>query len=326
MEYRELGRSQLSISAVSFGAGPISGLMVGDDQGSQRATVAQALQAGINWFDTAATYGGGTSEAALGDALAATNASDTHIATKVRLAPEQLDDIPRAVRDSFDASLQRLGVDRVTLLQLHNSVTASRGDLPTSITVEDVLGNEGVVGAFEDLRSAGRVDHFGFTGLGSTRSITGLVRSHVFTSAQVPLNLLTPIAGEDRSAGSIDVDYEALVDECAAHGVGVIAIRLFAGGALVGQEPAPHTYKTKFFSLDLFQRDQQRAARLRQALADKTTLAEASIRYVLGKPGVSTALIGFASPAQVSHAVDSASKGPLTPSTLQRLMDAREST
>ena len=70
VEFRTLGKSGLRISAVSFGAGPISGLMVGTDKTSQRQTVQRALQSGINWFDTAATYGDGASERSLGPALA----------------------------------------------------------------------------------------------------------------------------------------------------------------------------------------------------------------------------------------------------------------
>ena len=223
------------------------------------------------------------------------------------------------MRASFTASLERLGVDRVRLLQLHNSVTSSRGDLPTSVTLQDVFGRAGIVAAFESLMAEGRVDAFGFTGLGDQQSVDELVQSRVFNSVQVPLNLLTPFAGQDRSAGSIDVDYETLVQNCARHDVGVIAIRVFAGGALVGQSPSPHTYKTKFFSMDLFQRDQQRALQLRSALPDGLSLAEASLRFVLSVPGVTTALLGIASPEQVDQAVSFASKGPIDTQTWEQI-------
>jgi len=311
MEYRTLGQSGIRVSSISFGAGPISGLMVGNDHESQYDTVQQALESGINWFDTAATYGNGQSETALGSALQTESSREYHIATKVRLMPEQLDNIPQAVRESFEASLKRLGASRVTLLQLHNSVTSERGDLPTSLTVRDVLGKEGVVTAFESLKAEGRVDAFGFTGLGEHRAVVDLVRSRVFTSAQVPLSLLTPVAGEDRSAGSIDVNYPQLVDECQANDVGVIAIRVFAGGALSGQDPSPYTYRTKFFSLDLFRRDQQRVAQMLDSLPNGMSPAEATMRYVTSHSGVTTALIGFASPTQIEQACSYAERGPL---------------
>ncbi|MBI86249.1 MAG: hypothetical protein CMJ81_23885 [Planctomycetaceae bacterium] len=320
MEYRTLGKSGLQVSRVSFGAGPLAGLMVGSHQEAQRRVIARSLQANINWFDTAASYGHGDSESALGAALrACQRPEDLCIATKVRLAADQLDNIPKAIRQSLEGSLQRLGVDRVTLLQLHNSVTSRRGDLPTSIDVQDVLGKEGVLSALEQLRREGRVEHFGFTGLGDKRSLAELVSSGAFTSAQIPLNLLLPFSGRDRWAGSVDVDYERLAEDCSAGGIGVIAIRVFAGGALVGQDPSPHTYQTKFFTLDLFQRDRLRAEKLKQALPAGLTPAEAALRFVLHKPEVTTALIGFGQPEQLDAAMKFAAKGPLDESVLKRI-------
>src|SRR5688500_20209965 len=123
MQYRPLGNTGIQISAIAFGAGPISTLMVGSDANRQRSVVARASDAGINWFDTAATYGEGQSERSLGQALAELDATArVHVATKVRLMPTDLADIRGAVRRSFLGSLERLGLRRVTLLQLHNSV------------------------------------------------------------------------------------------------------------------------------------------------------------------------------------------------------------
>ncbi|HVW37562.1 MAG TPA: hypothetical protein VHB99_09655, partial [Pirellulales bacterium] len=59
MLYRSLGNTGIEISAISFGAGPVSSLMVGDDGDRQRAVVQRAIARGVNWFDTAATYGAG---------------------------------------------------------------------------------------------------------------------------------------------------------------------------------------------------------------------------------------------------------------------------
>ncbi|MBI3838133.1 MAG: aldo/keto reductase [Planctomycetia bacterium] len=70
VEYRTLGSTGLAVSAVSFGAGPVSQLLVGDRLDAQRETILRALDSGVNWFDTAATYGNGQSEANLGRVLA----------------------------------------------------------------------------------------------------------------------------------------------------------------------------------------------------------------------------------------------------------------
>ena len=122
--------------------------MTEDDTVTQRNVLARALDHGINWIDTAATYSDGRSETSIGRALAELDAVDEfHLATKVRLTPDQLaqHSIGDLVRESVEGSLRRLRVDRITLLQLHNSVTRSRGDLPTSVTSDDALGAGGIV-------------------------------------------------------------------------------------------------------------------------------------------------------------------------------------
>src|SRR5947208_3518111 len=163
MDYRPLGGTGLRISVLSFGAGPVPALLTKPGQEErQRETVRCAVEAGVNWFDTAATYGDGRSGSALGAALHALGASGrVHVATKVRLDAERLDDIAGQVRASFRASLRRLGLPRVTALQVHNSITPRRGDLPTSVTPRDVLGPGGMLEAFERLRGEGLVAHFG---------------------------------------------------------------------------------------------------------------------------------------------------------------------
>ena len=149
MDYRLLGKTGISVSTVAFGAGPVPALMTDPTGDLQLTAIRRAISAGINWFDTAATYGSGTSELNLGNALRALDQPDgIHIATKVRLMPEQLGNIQAAVRESLAESLRRLGVECVTLLQLHNSITSHRGDEPTSITPADVLDTDGVLDAF----------------------------------------------------------------------------------------------------------------------------------------------------------------------------------
>ena len=125
MLYRTLGRTGIRVSVIAFGAGPVPGLMTADGrQAEQVATVRRAIDSGINWFDTAATYGAGKSEENLGMALRERDAvGKIDVATKVRLAAEHLSDIRGSVLRSVESSLQRLGVPQVSLLQLHNSVT-----------------------------------------------------------------------------------------------------------------------------------------------------------------------------------------------------------
>ena len=305
MKNRPLGKTGIQISSLSFGAGPISTLMVGDDVDRQRAAVDHAVKHGVNWFDTAATYGDGRSERSLGRVLEELRlGGQVHVATKVRLMPDDLNDIRGAVWRSFEGSLQRLRLPRFTLLQLHNSITMNRGEEPTSITPEDVLGPRGVLAAFEELRADGVVSHLGLTGIGDPLALREVVRSGRFATMQVPFHLLNPSAGQEMNGTFADTNYGNIIADCAQEQMGVLAIRVLAGGALANQPPSPHTYKTPFFPLVLYDRDRQRAARLQEILGPQQSIQQAAIRFVLAHRQISSALIGFAEPWQIDEALE----------------------
>ena len=307
MQYRTLGKTGLAISVLSFGAGPISTLMVGDDGDRQRAVVKYAFERGVNWFDTAATYGNGRSEENLGRVLEELGNPRVHVATKVRLIGDDLADIGGAVRRSVEASLARLRLPRLTLLQLHNSITVKRGEEPTSITVSDVLGLSGVADAFDDLRAQGLVLHIGLTGIGQPSALREVIHSGRFETVQTPYHLLNPSAGRDMPDSFPETNYGNVIADCAGAKMGVLAIRVLAGGALAGNPPSPHTFKTPFFPLDLYQRDRQQADKLQQRLGPDRPLAQEAIRFAHSHPQISSALIGFAETAQIDEAIKSVS-------------------
>ena len=322
MQYTKLGTTGLRISRLAFGAGPISTLMTGNAFDRQVAVLERAVQSGVNWIDTAASYGNGHSEANVGRALRRMDERGTvQIATKVRLTGPDLQDIPGSIERSCASSLQRLGVDRVTLLQLHNSITTHRDDEPTSITPDDVLQPGGVLEAFEKLRARGWVEHLGLTGLGQPQALRTVVQSQAFATIQLPYNLMNPSAGRAMSQGFPECDYGQIIDDCVAQGMGVMAIRVFAAGALVGQDPAPHTLTTRFFPLDLYRRDQQRARRMQQRIFCDMPMAEASLRFVLSNPHVATAIIGFAHPEQIDEALKYLRGGTLDQAQLDLLAE-----
>jgi aryl-alcohol dehydrogenase-like predicted oxidoreductase len=318
MQLKTLGSTGIKVSALAFGAGPVSGLMTSDKHNQQRETLRCALDAGINWIDTAATYGNGQSEAGLGQALRALGATDNvHLATKVRLAESDLSNIETKLRDSVAGSLERLGVSQITLLQLHNSITANRGDEPTSVTPKDVLGE--VLNAFRKLQNEGVVQHLGLTAMGQSDSLRQAIHSGQFNTIQVPYNILNPSAGESISAEFAEVDYGNVIKDCANQNMGVFAIRVFAGGALADQSPSQHTLKTKFFSLDLFRRDQQRAKQLNKLLGSKADLREYTVRFVLSHEHITSAIIGFGDTSHVDEALDYLEAGPLPAEMFEKL-------
>jgi aryl-alcohol dehydrogenase-like predicted oxidoreductase len=320
MEYRPLGTTNIRVSALAFGAGPVPDLMTGGEPGAQLRAVQRAIELGINWFDTAPGYGSGQSEQSLGAALAELgHPAHVHVATKIRLRDRDFADIPAAVETSIRASLARLQCERVTLLQVHNAITARRGDEPDSITPDDVLGPRGLLEALQGLQRACVIEHLGLTGTGSPQELGEVIRSRAFATIQIPYHLLNPSAAQAMPADFRETDFGNVMQCCREHGVGVLAIRVFAGGALLGNPPSKHTFRTPYFPLPLYERDQRHAALVAEKLPEGLTIKEAALRFVLSSPGVATAIVGFGDARHVDEAVAIAAAGPLSPSLMREL-------
>src|SRR5207248_668490 len=116
-EYRALGRTGMNVSVLGFGCGDVGGLIVKGKPAERTRAVARAVELGVNYFDTASSYGDGVSERHVGEALRELSL-DVYLGTKVRLKPEDLGDIRGAVVRSLEASLRRLGLPSVDLLQV----------------------------------------------------------------------------------------------------------------------------------------------------------------------------------------------------------------
>ncbi len=298
MTFRTLGRTGLEVSAVAFGAGPVSGLMTGADHATQLATVRRATEVGVNWFDTAPGYGNGASETNLGRVLTELGVADRfYIATKIRVPAEALDNPDDYVRRSVEESLTRLRVPRLTLLQLHNGITHNRDDEPAAITPRDVLR---VSEAMLKLRDEGLIAHIGLTGTGHPEAMREVVRSGVFDTIQVPFNILNPSAGAATCAFG-ETDYGNIISDCAQMNMGVFAIRVFAGGAILNLPPSAHTLKTPYFPLSLYERDAERAKLLRERAVGRFTPTELAVRFVLNHAAVTSAIVGFGSPEHVAE-------------------------
>ena len=304
VRYRLLGSTGISVSEISFGAGPVSALLTEGSFEDRLSVVSRAVKLGINWFDTAAGYGAGKSEANLGEGLPRVDRSEPiHVATKVRLLIEHETDLRQLVVDSFRSSLQRLRIPRVTLLQLHNSVTPRRGDEPTSMTPEDVLGPRGVLAAMEDLRAEGLVEHFGLTGIGDPEALRQVMQSRRFATIQAPVHLLNPSALLKTPWGFAEPDYGGFLQDAKQLGLGIFAIRVFAAGALLCEPPSAHTFRTPFFPLPLYERDSARAASLCETLGSVQALRELALRYVLSQPEVDSAILGLGRVEHVDEAI-----------------------
>lgn len=319
MKYRPLGSTGIQISEIVFGAGAVGGIVFRPDPETRLEAVRRALGYGINWIDTAPSYGDGQSEENLGWILQELGASP-YLSTKVRIGPEHVGDIVGEVQRSMEASLRRLRRDSVDLIQLHTPVTRERGAYRGSITVEDVLGPGGVLEGFQRLRDQGLARLFGFTAFGDTDCLHQLVESGGFQTAQVYYNLLNPTAGRPAPPGFSAHDYRDLIGLCQRRGVGVLNIRVLAAGVIAGN-PSPAA------SIELSPgssaaTDEARARMVWEVLSqDPTdgTPAQQAIRFALMNPGVSGVLVGFSELGHIDEAVAAVDMGPLSDETMRRL-------
>jgi aryl-alcohol dehydrogenase-like predicted oxidoreductase len=125
METRTFGRTGIPISVLGFGCGAVGGLMVRGDPADQERAIARALEAGVNYFDTAVQYGDGASEQNLGRVLSTLKPANAVVGTKVWLSGPDRGSIGDAVRKSLEGSLRRLGLERIDIFYLHNPTACS---------------------------------------------------------------------------------------------------------------------------------------------------------------------------------------------------------
>src|SRR6185312_12090137 len=105
MQMRAFGKTGLQLSVLGFGCGAVGGLMVRGEAADQERTVARALAAGVNYFDTAVQYGDGLSETNLGRVLRSLKPANAVVGTKVRLPAAAFGDIGKAIVASLEGSL-----------------------------------------------------------------------------------------------------------------------------------------------------------------------------------------------------------------------------
>ena len=173
--------------------------------------------------------------------------------------------------------------------------------------------------AFEELRAEGITLHLGLTGIGDPESLRALIDSGRFATLQTPFNLLNTTAIHPAPAEFAETNYGGIINDCAAIGMGVFAIRVLAGGALVGQLPSAHTLKTRFFPLDLFERDSRRTARFQERLPPGVTIADLAVRFVLEQKSIGAAIIGLADVEQVQAAARLVEQVPIDARLLAEL-------
>ena len=296
--------------------------MVRGTAADQERAIARALEAGINYFDTAVQYGNGASEQNLGKALQGLRARDVLVGTKVRLRSEEFGNIAAAVTASLEGSLRRLQRDQADIFYLHNEVTLHGGG--ENLSLRQVL--EEVVPAFQSLQGAGKLRLPAWTAVGETEALHRVVDAGFFGGAQVIYNMLNPSAGAALPAGYPAQDYGRLLERMQEARMGAVGIRVLAGGALSGstqRHPVASPPPEPMGSGQSYEDDMRRGAHLMPLVAEgfAASLPEAAIRFAIGHPAMGTVLVGMASVEEFDAALEAVLKGPLPPEALQRLAE-----
>ncbi|WP_145135867.1 aldo/keto reductase [Paenibacillus sp. Y412MC10] len=312
MKYNLLGNtgvlvSEIGLGAMTFGGGGQWGVFGGLGEQDAAQLVWQALDAGVNFFDTSNIYASGRSEEILGKALGAKR-QDVIIATKVRgrtgSGPNDLGLSRLHIMRQVEESLKRLGTDYIDLYQIHN---------PDQLT-----DWEETLRALDDLVRSGKVRYIGssnMTGweLMKARGISRELGLHAFKSSQSYYSL----AGRDIEREIIPV----LKDQ----NMGLLVWSPLAGGFLSGKYARTHTGNTddrhtKFAFPPV---DVDKAYSIIDVLEDiaqkrESTVARIALAWVLNQPAVTSVIVGAKRPDQLQDNLE-ASGIVLTDDELARL-------
>jgi aryl-alcohol dehydrogenase-like predicted oxidoreductase len=299
LEQRNLGRSGLIVSAVGLGCNNFGGRA---DRETTRAVVHKALDLGITFFDTSDTYGeDGASEEYLGHALAGRR-EEIVLATKFARPMDREGRLQGASRryimSAVEASLKRLGTDRIDLYQQHIA------DPRTPI--------EETLRALDDLVREGKIRYIGC----STLSAWQVVEAH-WTSTHLGLDRF--VACQERyNLLERQLD-EELMGVIQSYGLGLIPFSPLANGLLTGKyrrdEPLPAgarlTTTTRIAERYLTERNWALVERLRAFCAARGhSLLELAFGWLLHRPAVASVIAGATSPEQVAANVRAAEWAP----------------
>ena len=310
MDYRRLGRSDLTVSEISLGSWLTYGASVDADRA--KACVHTALELGINLFDTANVYGRGGAESFLGDVLSGLDRSTYLLATKAFFPMSDKDRGLSAaqVAKQIDASLKRLRTDYVDLYQCH------RYDHDTPL--------EETMDALTEVVRQGKARSIGFSEWTADQSKAALALPDVerFVSSQPQYSMLWRQPEDE------------VFPICEQEGIGNIAWSPLAQGILTGKyqpgSPPPEGSRAADPSMGAWMRqwrhDEVLAAVQRLVpIAGQAglTMAQMALAWVLRLPVVSSAIIGASRPEQVAENA-AASGVKLDDDVLKAIDDALE--
>ena len=285
MEHRQLGRTGVSVSKFCLGA-MMFGAWGNPDHDESIRIIHAALDAGVNFVDTADVYGHGESEEIVGKALAGGRRDDVILATKFHNAmgedPNQQGNARRWVIRAVEHSLRRLGTDWIDLYQVHR--------LDPRTDIEETLS------ALSELVHQGKVRYIGASTFPASHIVEAqwVARDrHLqrFVTEQPPYSILVRAVEAD------------VLPTCLRHGMGVMSYSPLTGGWLsgrwrkdTGQQSSSRASRLpeRFDLANPFNQRKLDAVEQLAQLAEQTgiTLIQLAIGFVLNHPAITAALIG----------------------------------
>ena len=310
MKYRELGRTEMKVSEIGFGAWGIGkSQWVGADDNLSLSTLKAARDSGINFFDTALAYGNGHSERLLARAFGKSN--DVIIASKVppfnlvwpaRNGTPLRDAFPREhVLKSLNQSLANLGRDSLDVYQFH-------------VWNDEWAHDDEWLKTVQEMRNSGKVRAVGLS-INDHQPANALeaLASGLIDTVQVIYNIF------DQSPE------DSLFPYCRQNGIGVIARVPFDEGSLTGNIRADTTFPSNDFRNIYFKgnRKQEVWKRVEKIVADTRVpieeLPSLALGFCLADPTVSTVIPGMRRPERVLANAAVSDAGPLSPAMIEKL-------
>ncbi|ANP72207.1 aldo/keto reductase [Cryobacterium arcticum] len=286
MSYRQLGTTPLSVSPICVGTSALGsfpaqyGYEV--DTETAVATIKTVFESPFNFIDTSNEYGGGDSERRIGQAIREHGfvPEGFVIATKVDPLPGSSDFSGDRVRRSVEESLERLGLDVLPLVYLHD---------PEKITFEEGVAAGGPLEALIELRDQGVITHLGVAG-GPIDLELQYLATEVF-DAVISHNRFT----------LVEQTAEPLLDDAQARGVAFINAAPFGGGMLVRGPKAVPTYCYAPVSPAAL----RRVEAMERLCADfGVPLAAAALQFSTRDPRVTSTIVGMSEPRRVAQTIE----------------------
>ena len=318
MQYRELGRTGMKVSTISFGAWAIGGSWGSVDDKESLSALHRSIDLGVNFIDTADVYGDGRSERLVAK-LRKERKETIYVATKAgrRLDPHVADGYNRANLTAFvERSLKNLATDAIDLLQLHCPPT-------------EVYYRPETFGVLDDLVRAGKLRHYGVSVEKVEEALKAIEYPNVQT-VQIIFNIF-----RQRPA-------ELFFAEALRRKVGILARVPLASGMLTGKLTAKSTFEAddhrafnrhgesfdrgETFSGVDYDTGLQAVEELRTLVPQDWSMTQFALRWILMFDAVTCAIPGAKNPSQAEDNAKSADLPELDTATMGKvrsIYDAR---